>query len=144
MMKSSREDIAIDSNIIVYSMLGDVSRRHEIASELMADGLRGVAEYSIPLQALSEAYIVLTKKFRKNPSDVCEMIRGIIELPNIIKVSVTPESLTRAIDLHSGQGGHYWDAQIAATLLENGCKKILTENVNDYEGTGIEAVNPFV
>jgi len=52
--------------------------------------------------------------------------------------------VVKAIELQAAYKAPFWDALIAATMLENGVKTIFTENTADFRKIPfIKAVNPL-
>lgn len=55
----------------------------------------------------------------------------------------TKGTLKKAMDISIKKNIEYWDALIAATMIENNISHIYTENIKDFRIEGITAVNPF-
>jgi predicted nucleic acid-binding protein len=48
------------------------------------------------------------------------------------------------LDSRSVRSGKIIDISLVATMLDNGVRRIYTENIDDFKGIdGIDAINPF-
>lgn len=55
-----------------------------------------------------------------------------------------PQTVMKATELVRERRAPFWDALIAACMLENGIEIIVTENERDFKRiSGITVVNPF-
>lgn len=139
--------IFIDTNILIYSTLeNDV--RFKSAHELLlsASGY----ELYISVQNLAEMYPNLTgpkMEIPDTPKIAHAKIKSIADLPNLHVLPLTRDVQNVALELCEKYGickQHYYDAQIAATMIANGITTLVTENINDFkEIEEIHAVNPF-
>jgi predicted nucleic acid-binding protein len=136
------DEILLDSNILVYAVDNTDRKKHEIAKEILEDGLRG-QKIAISLQNLAEFFITSTRKIKNplTPKEALETIQLLIELNDFKKISLKEQTLIKAIELSSQ--APFWDAMIAATMLENGISQIYTENTKDFQIPGITPINPF-
>lgn len=140
------ESFLIDSNIIVYAYNLSEGRKHEIAEEILEDGIGRNAIFHISSQNLSEFFVIVTRKISLplKINDELEVIRIISNIDNFRKINYTNITVKHAIILSVKYKIHYWDALIAATMIENSVFNIYTENVKDFNKIpGINAVNPF-
>ncbi len=136
------EIFLLDTNILVYAVDSTDKRKHEIAKEIIEDCFRG-QKIAISLQNLAEFFITATKKIDKplTAKEALETIQLLIEVKDFKKISLNENTLIKAIEL-SAQAP-FWDAMIAATMLQNGINHIYTENTKDFQIPGITAINPF-
>ena len=146
-MNCMNDDIAlIDTNLIVYSYDTSDKKKHETCKNLVEAAFKGEAPLAVSNQILAETFFVLTQKL-KNPSsseDAEAIVDGIIDSINWKKINYTDETVKKAIILSRNHSIGLWDSLIAETSLENGIKKIYTENVKDFRKIpGLRAVNPF-
>jgi predicted nucleic acid-binding protein len=73
-----------------------------------------------------------------------EIVREILDSPKWRVLDRRNETVTRAIGLVKCQRVPFWDALIAACMLEHGVRTIVTENERDFKRIpGITVVNPF-
>jgi predicted nucleic acid-binding protein len=100
----------------------------------------------VTLQNLCEFFVVVTRKVEQPiPFDEARsIISDIISSTKWMVIDRDHETLLKAIDLAGQAGIHFWDALIAACMLENGISVIITENEDDFKkAQGITVVNPF-
>ena len=71
---------------------------------------------------------------------------GIRPLPLklILPKETTVTRMLHLLGAKSVRRGGIFDVFLAATMLDNGVRRIYTENVKDFNGvSGIDAINPF-
>jgi len=134
----------IDTNVLVYAYDSFAGKKHSKAKELLKKAWEEVAIVS--LQNLCEFFVVITKKVEKPVS--IKQAKGIVEdiiySKEWIIIDRTSETIVNAIELTESANVHFWDAIIAATMLEFGIKDIVAENVKDFSKIKqIRANNPF-
>lgn len=137
----------IDSNILLYAIDTADKHKHELAKELLTRCWAGKIKYSVSLQNLSEFFVNATQKISTpiTDKDAAEIIKTIIEFQGWNKIAPTKETVVEAIQLSTKNNVHYWDALIAATMIENKIFTIITENTKDFNKIqGIKAKNPFL
>jgi len=134
------DDFLIDTNIIVYAYDTTEGRKHEIAREILEDAFRD-KQITISVQNLTEFYNITTKKIKKplSKEQAKEIIEIMAKFKGFKKIAPNENTILKAIDLPLP----FWDAMIAATMLENNITRIYTENTKDFSIEGIKAVNPF-
>ena len=139
------ELVLIDSNILIYSIDSSERGKNERAKKLLTNCWIGETQYAVSLQNLSEFFVNATRKVAKPISKEkgARIVKKIIEFDGFIKLEPTQETIKRALDIASNNAVEYWDALIAATMLENNIRKIYTENTKDFSIAGITAINPF-
>jgi predicted nucleic acid-binding protein len=132
----------LDSNILIYAYDTSEGEKHELARKLLEDCFMG-QPFAVSLQNLTEFFNTITKKIERpiSSSEAEDVIKIILEFKNFRKLIPTDQTLRRAMRL--GKLGHFWDAMIAATMIENGITHIYTENAKDFQIPGITAINPF-
>jgi len=134
----------IDTNILVYAYDSVAGFKHKKAKEL----LKNVWEEGaiVSLQNLCEFFVVITEKVEKPVSikQAKEIVEDIISSKEWVIIDRTSETIINAFELTRSTGIHFWDAIIAATMLEFGIKDVITENVKDFSKIKlIKAINPF-
>ena len=122
-----------------------IGSKQGIAKNLLKPCWLGKKVYAISLQNLSEFFVNSTKKVTRPLSKEkgAKIVKRIIEFDGFKKLEPTKGTLQKAIDICIKENIGYWDALIAATMIENNIYHIYTENTKDFEIEGITAVNPF-
>ncbi len=132
----------IDSNLLVYAYEDDVVRS-EPARQLIAS-LSRKNQASVSVQNLAEFSNVAAGK-KKNVIPLAEAQTALAffsENLNVLPYGL--KTVSSALALVQSHGTPFYDALLAATMIENGIATIYTENVKDFERIpGIKAVNPF-
>jgi len=138
----SENKVFLDSNIIVYAY-----DRHEPEKLVKARSLliSGIAQENavVSSQVLGEFFVVVTQRI-KEPLSGDEAMR-IIEILSVLPVVEIDLSLVkRAIETYKTYGISYWDSLILAAAEYTGCRKLVSEDLNDgQEYNGIVVENPF-
>jgi predicted nucleic acid-binding protein len=136
------DKVFLDSNIIVYAY-----DKHEPKKLAKAQALlkSGIAQESavVSSQVLGEFFVVVTGRI-KEPLSADEAME-IIEVLSVLPVVEIDLSLVkRAIQTHKTYGISYWDSLIVAAAECTGCRKLVSEDLNDgQEYNGIVVENPF-
>jgi predicted nucleic acid-binding protein len=143
------DDYLLDTNVLIYATLQGDPRHKEAARLLAAAGLRGHTVY-VSAQNLAEMWGALTgpRTVPPDPPSVAEAkIASIAALPHVVVLPVDKQTVRRAAEIARRHGlvrQRYYDAQIAAVMLQHGIRRIFTENVKDFAGLDcVDAVNPF-
>jgi predicted nucleic acid-binding protein len=87
----------------------------------------------------------VTRKVR-TPIPITEakkIVEGIINSSKWRVLDRSIDTFLKGIELYESLQIPFWDAQIASVLLDNGIKKIVTEDKDFEKVTGIEVINPF-
>ncbi len=124
----------IDTNLLVYAYDKTDKRKHEKAKQLLEQCWRGEKNYAISVQNLAEFSVVVTQKVPSPISvdEATQIITDIIEFPSWRVLSYTGQTLKQAMLLYATTKRHFWDALIAATMMQAGVLHIYTENVSDF------------
>jgi predicted nucleic acid-binding protein len=125
----------LDTNILVYAV-DEQSGFHAVCRDLLTDASRerpGGGLYCVTPQVLAEFFAVVTSPRRvKNPrsaGETLEVIERLLGLPGLAVLPIPVDvvfrwvSLVRAYELRSSD---VFDAQLVATMLANGVRKIYT------------------
>lgn len=134
----------VDTNVLVYSTQSNEVEKKAAADREIAQ-LASAKEMAISIQNLAEFSRVLLEKVQ--PPDSKEKIIGYVEgFSNYSEVlPYSPVTVKKAVDICSKHKIHFFDALLAATMLENSVFEIITENTSDFEKVpGIRARNPFL
>jgi predicted nucleic acid-binding protein len=139
--------IFLDTNILVYAFDISEKEKHHNATKMFKRCLQGKQKYAISLQTLTEFYTIVTKKITK-PLDkkmATTLVQWFLKFAGFVKHTPDTETIVRAMELHNKHGSSYWDAQLAAIMLQYNVNTIYTENVKDFKNfPGIRTVNPFM
>lgn len=135
----------IDTNIIVHGYVLLRAGKHRIARNIIEE-IWKKGNGITALQNLCEFFSVVTKQV-ENPMPL-ELARKIIEQiltsPKWQIIDRDEKAVLKAMDLVEKSRVPFWDALIAASMLENGIKNIFTENEKDFKRVpGIRVINPF-
>ncbi len=136
----------VDTNILVYAYDTSDLFKHEVSSELFEEFFSGKKKFSICLQNLTEFFKVATEKMQNKMSneEATLLITDLISLSSLKKIHYRESTLLKSLEIERMFRIHFWDALIAATMIENGIFHIYTENVKDFNKIpGIITVNPF-
>ncbi len=125
-----KDDIFFDTNVIVYLFDKSEDRKHRIAKTLFHEGLRKYNSF-ISVQVINEFIVIASQKIKK-PLSLSEVKKRVEFLSNTL--SIRPlgfETCISAIDLKNKYNLSYWDSLIAASALDNDCKVLYTEDMQD-------------
>jgi len=133
-------EISLDTNILLYviDVESEFYKRSRSLLEKLEEKNIGVV---VTWQNLAEFYATVTDKKRHARPLTCE--QAIKEIRNIVNSEsvrlILPNSKTGNVWLEllvktgiKGQKIH--DLSLAATLLSNGVKTLVTENISDFKG----------
>ncbi len=131
---------AIDTNILVYAFDTAYPKKREMCKKIITDIFAGKTHGVVTNQILAEFSFAVTTKIEKplSKKDAASIVGSILSSENWKVIGYTGETVLHA--LNSPQP--FWDALIAQTLKANNVKKIITENVKDFEGS-LQVNNPF-
>ncbi len=140
----------IDTNILVYA-LDTESPFHLKAIDFVNGTARGELEIGISPQVVGELYATITNPRKAShpllPNEAIDAITPIWEAENTQRIFPGQETLELTLDLvkrYQLKSLDFFDAQIVATMLDNGISTIYTVNENDFAiFKEIKAVNPF-
>ena len=132
---------AIDTNILVYAFDNDYPEKRNICKKIIEDIFTGKKLGVVTNQILAEFAAAVTIKIEKplKKEDAAAIIGSILSSENWNVVNYTGEIVLQALESEKP----LWDAIIIQTLKLNNIKKIITENVKDFEDAGLLVENPF-
>lgn len=144
------ETAFLDTNILVYAVETD-NPLHKRATALMNKVNTGELAICLSPQIMGELYSTITnpRKIRKAcPLDeAVDIVKSLWESDTILKIYPKQETLDLTLDLvkrYQLKSLDFFDAQIVATMLDNGVTTIYTVNEDDFAiFKEIKAVNPF-
>ena len=137
----SRELAFLDTCVLIDGLYKDSD--HYAAARPLLDQAEHDEEagFCISPQVLAEFYAVTTHPKRvsqpKSPSEALEVIEQFLAMPGILLLPAPADIVQRWIELvrrypHHVTNRKIFDAQIVATMLANGVKKIYTFNITDF------------
>lgn len=95
----------------------------------------------VPVQALGELYNVLT---RKAGWPGARATRSCLGVTCFTPMPTTNEALSKALDLATDHRLSMWDSIMVAVASENGCRLLLSEDMQDgFTWGGVTVVDPF-
>jgi predicted nucleic acid-binding protein len=132
-----------DSNILLYLFDQDANAKRKRAIELVRQGVDD-GSACISFQVVQEALNVLSWKnaFSSGPDQTKEFLRG--TLMPLCSVFPSEGLYSKALSLQIRWQLSFYDSLIVAAALEAGCKRLLSEDMQD--GQRIESLrieNPF-
>ena len=140
----------IDTNILVYA-LDTESPFHLKAINFVNSTARGELEIGISPQVVGELYATITNPRKAShplpPNEAIAAITSIWEAENIQRIFPKQQTLELTLDLvkhYQLKSMDFFDAQIVATMLDNGVSTIYTVNEQDFAMfEEIKALNPL-
>ena len=132
--------VALDTNILAYAEgIGDATRRDaslDLLSHLPAESVL------IPAQVLGELFRVLTGKTKCTPDAARSRA---LQWADSFEVSDSRwADFQSAFDLTNDHGLQIWDALILSITAGNGCRILLSEDMQDgFTWRGVTVVNPY-
>jgi len=139
------ENRLLDTNVLVYAYDVTERRRREIAKGLV-DEVWDSGGGVVTLQNLSEFFFAATRKVQRPvpAGDAKMIVSDILRSSRWTVIDRNAGTVMKAIDMVETVGTPFWDALIAACMLEYGVEVIVTENEADFKNIpGITVVNPF-
>ncbi len=132
----------LDSNILVYAFDTAEKDKHETAKRIVADGILGKQDFAMALQNVNEFFVNITSKAHRPARDAAALAGDLLaKFPCYPADNNTVEYAMSLAQLYKIP---FWDAMIAAVMLENSIFTIYTENEKDFSRIpGIKVVNPF-
>ena len=132
---------AIDTNVLVYAIDRAYPEKRQICKKIVEDIFMGRKSGVVTNQILAEFAAAVTMKIEipLKKKDAAAIIGAILTRENWNVVNYTGEMVLEALESEKP----FWDALITQTLKRYNIQKIITENVKDFEGTGLMVENPF-
>ena len=139
------ENSLLDTNVLVYAY--DVSeKRRRVIAEKLVDEVWNVGGGVVTLQNLSEFFFAVTRKVQKPVPvvDAKTIVSDILHSSRWMVIDRNAGTVMRAMELVESVRAPFWDALIAACMLEHGIEVIVTENEKDFRRIpGLTVINPF-
>jgi predicted nucleic acid-binding protein len=132
----------LDTNVLVYAVDGSEPEKRDAARRLLGSSDHG--EFVLSTQILGEFYVVATRKLA-HPVAEDAGAAAVDRLSQLPIVTVDPALVKSAIELSRSSQVSYWDALILAAAAKGGCRRLLTEDLNDGQTIGsVQIENPFL
>lgn len=135
----------IDTNVLVHAYVLSHEKKHAVAKDIVQNIWTNGGGITT-LQNISEFFFVVTKKVEKPmlASKAKVIVDSLINADQWRVIDRDEATLLQAIQLVEQYNVPFWDALVAACMLQYKIETILTENVNDFKNVkGIRAINPF-
>lgn len=136
------EGALVDSNILIYTYAED-SAKKATAIKLLRQCFAGKNTLHIALQNVGEFCSVSIKKYKIDAAKVNAVAQALLRSEHFHKIHYKESTFSAAIKLAGNSGLQFWDAMLAATMLENSIDTIYTEDAGFGKVPGIKTVNPF-
>jgi len=137
-MITTPDNIAVDSNVLIYLHDFSDKRKRRIAQEILADNPK------IPMQVISEYLNITRRILTLSKEDLLEHAARLFAPCNI--VSVVPATLQYASALVKRYQFQLFDAVIVAASIESGCQILYSEDMQHklVADNMLTILNPFV
>ncbi len=132
----------IDTNVFVYAIDPTEPEKRERARDVLASHGRtrtGV----ISTQVVAEFTSVVSAKLRQTGAEgeAVRHARAMLDVWPVLAVDARTVSV--ALEIRERHMLSYWDAQILASAVLDGCDTVLTEDVPASHLLGVSYVDPF-
>ncbi|WP_119354674.1 PIN domain-containing protein [Azohydromonas sediminis] len=139
----SGSTVFVDTNVLVYAEDRAHPDKHRAARQWLRElWVRRLGRLST--QVLNEFYVTVTRKLSPAmpPGDARAEVRRFQRWQPWLVDHATVES---AWAVESRFGLHFWDALMVASAQQQGCRWLLTEDLqHDQTFDTVQVVNPFV
>lgn len=135
----------IDANILVYAYDTADREKHSVCKTILKE-VWSKGGGVVTLQNLMEFFVVVTRKVEKPLSAAVAktIVEDILKSEKWTVIDRDANTFLKAMELVAKRPAPFWDVLIAACMLENDIKEILTENIKDFANIpGISASNPL-
>lgn len=144
---SGKNQVLIDSNIIVYST-NKLDTRYNKAKEFRNKLISGEVKGVIAHQNIFESIRILTHKNFSKPFTIKKAIKQLNAYKEICEViyplSITEELTLQLLQKYNLTSNLIFDTYLVATMLSNDISTIATNNVKDFEYFDeIKVINPL-
>ena len=138
-----RDKEFLDTNILVYANDRSVKAKHEMAKQILIDGIEKET-LVVSTQVLSEFFTTVTRKI-KVPLPIVTAQKEIMLLRSIETIVIDFTLVLHAIDISIQSGLSYWDSLILAAARKAKCAVLYSEDLNPGQNIdGVTIVNPFL
>ena len=135
-----KERSFLDTNVLIYTDDAAYPEKQAVAIELLESGGNS-GNAVLSTQVLQEYFSAVTRKLGVS----AETARRKIELlGRLDTVSITPDDILQAIDLHRLHHFSFWDALIVRMAQISSCRVLYSEDMQHGRRIGeLMVVNPF-
>ena len=136
----------IDTNILIHAHNESEKEKESRAREIIKSIFEGKQKAHLSNQILGELFLGITKRIPEPipKQEARDIVESIIRSQNWIKLNYTEKQISLAMKLNIKYNLHFWDALIAATMLQNNIYTIYTENDKDFKKIpGLKVINPL-
>ena len=132
--------IALDTNLLAYAEGVNGEERRRIALAILQDQPQGTL--MIPVQALGELFVVLTRKAGRAAAEARDAVLGWSDSYPLIET--TPDVMIEAMELATTHRLAFWDSIMLAAAAQAGCRLLLSEDMqHGFTWRGVTIRNPF-
>lgn len=137
-----KNQLGIDTNIIIYALNKDAACHSQVAS-ILSETKKHNTPLFLSHQNILEAEQVLTKVYKISQNQAIADIQAFMNIFNTLTVrprTTTLQHYHRFLTQYANLD--IFDTYLAATFLDNGISYLLTENVKDFRNIkGFTAVS---
>ena len=140
------DEIFFDTNVIAYAFDDNEIKKKQVSGEFLSSVFEKKVSGVLSNQVLFELFLVLKNKLKRPVSQIMaeNLVESFIIAEGWKKIDYNYNTIREALHVVDKHKIPFGDAVIASTMLENGIKKIYTENENDFKKIpGIVVINPF-
>lgn len=141
--------IGVDTNVLIYAHRAECAE-HDLALKILTELAEENTPWAVTWSGLYEFVRVVTHpKVFSPPSklrDALQVIERLIAAPSIRVLGPGLDHwrwMSAVITSATATSNVVFDAQIAAVLLENGIKEILTNDSDFHRFRQLKVINPF-
>jgi predicted nucleic acid-binding protein len=133
--------VGLDSNVIVYALDDRYPEKQSIARHCLLATLKSRRLILSP-QAISETYQVVVRKLAA-PSPILAQAY-LKTLLDVVTAPINARTIQTAWQIEAITRIQWWDAMMVAHAVDNGCKYLLTEDLQDgFQCGDLMLCNPF-
>ncbi len=135
-MATSRDQVFIDTNVLIYSKLA-LSPFHSAAVSVLESLSKGGTRFWISRQILREYLAGMTRPGTLTTEvSISDLVGDILSFTKQFSIAEdgpeVTEHLTKLVSTIPVAGKQVHDANIVATMLASGIPRLLTHNVDDF------------
>ena len=135
-----KDNIFIDTNIILYAYSKTELNKSEIANKLIFENKNSM----VSNQVLNETINILYKKYQLNSEQIEDVI---LEIDSSLEIcNFTIKTQVKALRIKEKYKYQYYDSLIIATAIESGCSILYSEDMqhNQIIENKLTIINPFM
>ena len=132
--------VALDTNILAYAEGVNGQARKDAALRILQEFREH--EVMLPVQALGELFVVLTRTAQREAAEVRSALLGWSD--SFAMIETTPDVIVEAMELVTTHRLGFWDSVMLAAAAQAGCRFLLSEDRQDgFTWGGVPVRNPF-